>query len=217
MTDCKELRRQIIDVCLWLEKNGLVFGTWGNVSVKFDGGNILITPSRISYGNMTEDDFVVLSPDGERISGERLPTSEREIHRAIHNARSDVGAIIHMHSPKGMAACAREKGVPVISEEMCQLIGGAIPLTKRFVPSDDHEGLGRAVAECLTDANAVLIRNHGPVCMGKDLEEAKLCCLVTEKSCGIYLDLLAAGGYNEISPENVKAGRDYYLNKYGKT
>ena len=74
MTDCKELRRQIIDVCLWLEKNGLVFGTWGNVSVKLDGGNILITPSRISYENMTEDDFVVLSPDGERISGERSIT-----------------------------------------------------------------------------------------------------------------------------------------------
>lgn len=217
MNDCKELRRQVIDACLWLKEKGLVFGTWGNISVKLDDGNILITPSKIAYEDMTEEDLVVLAPDGKVVSGNRLATSEREIHRGIMNARKDVGAIIHMHSPKAMAMCARDGGVPVISEEMCQIIGGAIPLTKEFVPSEEHVKLGDMVIKSMTESNAILIRNHGPVCIGRTLEEAKICCLVVEKNCGIYLDLLASGRFNEIPEEFVKAGRNYFLYKYGKS
>ncbi len=217
MNDCLELRRDVIDTCLWLKAQGLVFSTWGNISVRLDDGNILITPSKVEYETMTPDDLVVLAPDGTQVSGTRLSTSEREIHRGVMNKRPDVGAIIHMHSPYGMAAAARDEGVPVISEEMCQLLGGAIPLSSEFVPSDNHVKLGEVVSASITDANAVLIRNHGPMCFGKTLAEARVCCQVTEKSCKMYLHLLAAGGMQVISEENVRRGRDYFLNSYGKS
>lgn len=217
MQDSKELRQSVIDACLWLKEKGLIFGTWGNISVRLDDGNILITPSKIAYELMTVEDLVVLAPDGTQVSGTRLATSEREIHRKVMNKRSDVGAIIHMHSTYAMAAAARNFGVPVISEEMCQMIGGAIPLSSRFVPSDMHNELGTVVSDSVTDVNAILIRNHGPMCFGKDLEEAKVCCQVVEKSCKMYLHLLAAGGMQTVSDENVKRGRDYFVNSYGKS
>lgn len=217
MNDSTELRQEVINTCLWLKSQGLVFSTWGNISVRLDDGNILITPSKVDYDIMTPEDLVVLAPDGTQVSGTRLSTSEREIHRRVMNKRSDVGAIIHMHSPYGMMAAARNEGVPVISEEMCQLLGGAIPLSSEFVPSDMHEKLGRVVSESVTDANAVLIRNHGPVCFGKNLAEAKVCCQVVEKSCKMYIHLLAAGGMQTLSEEYVVRGRDYFLNSYGKS
>ena len=46
MTDTKELRQEIIDTCRWLVSAGYVFGTWGNVSMKLDGGNILNYPDQ---------------------------------------------------------------------------------------------------------------------------------------------------------------------------
>ena len=217
MKDCTELRRDVIDTCLWLLEKGLVFGTWGNVSVRLDDGNLLLTPSRLPYEEMTPEDLVVLSPEGTQVSGTRLSTSERELHRRIMLKRPDVGAIIHMHSPWAMAACALEGGVPVISEEMCQLLGGAIPLSERFVPSHRHEELGTVVADSVTDTNALLIRNHGPICFGRTLAEARVCCQVVEKSCQMYLALAAVGKMNVLAPEYVAAGRDYYLNGYGKT
>lgn len=217
MNDCIELRQEIIDTCLWLKSQGLVFSTWGNISVRLDDGNILITPSKVDYDTMTPEDLVVLAPDGTQVSGYRLSTSEREIHRKVMNKRSDVGAIIHMHSPYAMMAAARNEGVPVISEEMCQLLGGAIPLSSEFVPSDMHEKLGEVVSESVNETNAILIRNHGPMCFGKTLAEARVCCQVTEKSCKIYIHLLAAGGIQFISDENVARGRDYFLNSYGKS
>ena len=99
MKDCTESRQAVIDACRWLIEKGFVFGTWGNISLRLEDGNILITPSKIAYDAMTPDDMVVLAPDGKVISGFRLATSERELHRGIMNKRPDVGAIIHAHSP----------------------------------------------------------------------------------------------------------------------
>lgn len=217
MKDCIETRKEIIETCLWLKSQGLVFSTWGNISVRLDSGNILITPSKVEYESMTPEDLVVLAPDGSQVSGTRLSTSEREIHRRVMNKRSDIGAIIHMHSPYAMAAAARNEGIPVISEEMCQLLGGAIPMSSEFVPSDMHEKLGMVVSESVTDVNAILIRNHGPMCFGSSLKEAKVCCQVVEKTCKMYLHLLAADGIQLISDENVSRGRDYFLNSYGRS
>jgi len=217
MNDCVELRQQVINTCLWLKEQGLVFSTWGNISVRLDDGNILITPSKVDYDTMTPEDLVVLAPDGKQVSGHRLSTSEREIHRRVMNKRSDVGAIIHMHSPYAMMAAARNEGVPAISEEMCQLLGGAIPLSSEFVPSDMHVKLGEVVSATVNETNAVLIRNHGPMCFGENLAEARVCCQVVEKSCKMYIHLLAAGGIQTISDENVARGRDYFLNSYGKS
>lgn len=215
--DSASIREEIIDTCLWLKKQGLVFGTWGNISVRLDDGNILITPSKVEYESMTAEDLVVISPDGKQVSGDRISTSERGIHRRVMQKRSDVGAIIHMHSPYAMAAAARDGGVPVISEEMCQLLGGAIPLSSHFVPSQNHEELGIVVADSITASNAVLIRNHGPVCFGRTLSEARVCCQVVEKSCQMYLLLLSAGGMQTIPDKYAAAGRDYFLNSYGKS
>lgn len=217
MNDSPVLRQQVIDCCLWLVEKGFVFGTWGNISVRLDDGNILITPSKVKYQVMKPEDLVVLAPDGRVVSGDRLATSEREIHRGIMIRRPDVGAIIHTHSPYAMAAAAQEEDIPPISEEMCQLLGGPIPLSSRFVPSEKHAELGRVVTDSLGSANAVLIRNHGPVCCGADLEEAKICCQIVEKSAKIYLHLKGGCRINAIEDRWVKAGRTYFLEGYGKT
>lgn len=215
--DSTETRRHVIDTCLELLNKGLVISTWGNVSMRLRDGNILITPSRVPYPEMQPGDLVVLAPDGSVVSGARRSTSEREIHRGILNRRHDIHAVIHTHSPYAMACCAMEGGIPPISEEMAQLLGGGIPLSRRFVPSERHVELGEVVVDSLGDANAVLIRNHGPVCCGRTLDEALVCAQVVEKSAKIYTHLRAAGQYNVIEDEWVKAGRIYFTDAYGKT
>lgn len=215
---CNEkLRLEVIDTCRWLRQQGLVFGTWGNISVRLEDGNILLTPSKVDYDIMEPEDLVVLAPDGEVVSGHRLSTSERELHLSIMKKRRDINAIIHTHSTYAMAAAARGQEVPAFTDEICQLIGGPIPVTHRYVTSSKHKELGQVTAESVTEANAILIRNHGPMCFGRDLKEARVCCQILEKSCEIYLHLLAAGGLCPIPQEDVAGGRDYFLNSYGKS
>jgi L-fuculose-phosphate aldolase len=218
MKDSKELRQKVIDTCLTLREQGYMFGTWGNVSVRLDDGNILITPSKLDYAEMRPDDLPVISPDGSIVSGTRLPTSEREIHRGMMNRRPDINAIIHTHSPCAMACCSMDGGIPVFSEEIAQLFGGPVRLSERFVPSDAHVELGKTVCDSFGNDNALLIRNHGPIVLGRTLEEAFVSCQVLEKSAKIYVSLLGAGvKINVLSDRAAARGRDYFLNGYGRT
>ena len=215
--DSIETRQKVIDACLFLLNKGLVIATWGNVSIRLADGNILITPSRIPYEEMKPEDLVVLAPDGSVVNGFRRSTSEREIHRGILNARPDLHAVVHTHSAYAMACCAREGGIPPLSEEMAQLLGGGVPLSKRFVPSENHVELGEVIVDSLGSANAALIRNHGPVCCGRSLDEAIACAQVVEKSAKMYLHLRGAGEMNVLEDRWVKAGRTYFTDAYGKT
>lgn len=218
MSDDYKMREEIIETCKWLRREKLVFGTWGNISVRLPDGNILITPSKIDYDEMQPEDLVVLAPDGAVVSGHRLSTSERELHLGIMRKRPDIGAIIHTHSTYAMAAACRDGDVPAFSDEICQLIGGPIPLTSRYVTSSKHQELGQVATDSATQANALLIRNHGPMCFGRTLAEARVCCQIVEKSCEIYLHLLATpNGPTLVPEEDVAGGHDYFMNSYGKS
>lgn len=155
-----EIRQAIIDACLWLQDTGMVIGTWGNVSVRLDDGTIMVTPSKIDYEDLTPADMAIVDMAGSKLEGEHSPTSEMHVHRLIYVNRPDVGAVVHCHPIYASAMCAADHGIPVIFEEMSQMIGGEIPITAEYVNAGQHVRLGEVTAEALGDKNAVLIRNH---------------------------------------------------------
>ena len=181
-----EVRQQIVDTCLQLQSMNFFLGTWGNVSVRQDG-YILLTPSKVCYRTMAPEDIVVIDLAGHLVEGSRTPTSEKEVHRQIYCVRQDVGALIHAHTPYAMAMSAGDFGeVPCMVEEMSQLLGGGIPVTPEYVPAEQHLKLGAVAAETIGLHNGILLRNHGSVAAGRNLEEALLACQVIEKACQIY-------------------------------
>ena len=209
-----EARQEILNICRQMVEKGFFLGTWGNVSVRI-GDHIILTPSKIEYDAMCLEDFVVLNLDGTIACGERTPTSEKEVHRQIYLKREDVKAIIHAHTAKAMAVSALPvNAVPCMVEEMSQLLGGKIPLTRQYVCAENHFELGRMAGECIDDKNGVILRNHGPVACGRDLKEAALCVEVIEKACSIYL---SANNrlIKEIPARFVESERYRFLNKYG--
>lgn len=211
-----EERKLIIDTCLALESMGYFLGTWGNVSVRI-GDQILLTPSRVSYSTMSPEDMVVIDMDGKKVKGSRNATSEKEVHRLIYRQRDDIKGIIHCHSLYATAAsCANLDRVPPLFEEMSQLLGGEIPVTKQYVPAEQHHKLGLEAAGTIADKNAVLLKNHGSVCCGRDLDEALLVSRVVEKACRIFLTFKKDLSVAEIECKFVKSERCRYLYKYGK-
>lgn len=208
-------KRLIIDTCKQMQTLGYFIGTWGNISMRVENC-IIVTPSRVSYNNMDVSDMIVLDMDGNKIEGYRNPTSEKEVHRQIYLKRPDLNAIIHTHTEKCMAVSAtNNKEVPCLVEEMSQLLGGTIPLTDHYVPAEQHEQLGLAAAEAIKGANGVILRNHGGVACGKNMEEAVLAVKVMEKSCGIFLSITPKLLIEEIPVCFVESERYRFLHLYG--
>jgi L-fuculose-phosphate aldolase len=208
-------RQEIIKACLWLQENNLVLGTWGNVSVRIDDCKIMVTPSKVSYDVLKPADMVIVGMDGKKIDGYNSPTSEMDVHRLIYCARKDIGAVVHCHPVHASAMCVTGEGIPPILEEMTQMIGGEIPSTTQYIRAGDHIELAEEAVACLGDKNAVLLRNHAPVCCGRDLQEALTCSKLVEKAAACYMSLKGKFNINVIPEDMVKAERDRFLYKYG--
>ncbi len=62
----------------------------GNLSIREDDGDIWITPARVDKGNLRRDDMVCVRPDGT-VEGRHPPSSEFVFHKAIYDARPELG------------------------------------------------------------------------------------------------------------------------------
>jgi L-fuculose-phosphate aldolase len=208
-------RQEMIATCLRMWSLGYFIGTWGNISVRVEEG-FLITPTRVDYDAMRPEDIVLMSLSGRRLEGERLPSSETELHRAFYQKFEDAKAVIHTHSRMASALSALHMGIPLVTEDMAQIIGGAVRCSN-YVPGGRHVQLGEEAMKTIGEARAVILANHGVVCAGASLQEASIACEIVEKSAGITISCLSTGkSIHEISREYGQEERERYLTKYGK-
>ncbi len=214
--DTPELRQAIIRTCLFMrDRLGYFVGTWGNISVRLEAG-LLVTPSRMIYDEVTPDDLVAVGWEGGVLGGRRVPTSELELHRQILRKRPDLGALVHSHSPWASVCACAHRSIPVLADDMAEVIGGEVHCAPH-VAAGRHRELALAAAEAIgPDACAVLLGNHGVVAGGRDLAEAAIASQFVEKAAMILIHAQAIGGVRPIAEEAWREERHRYLYKYGK-
>ncbi|MCR4425591.1 MAG: class II aldolase/adducin family protein [Firmicutes bacterium] len=212
----RETKQKIVDACRFMQAERMVLGTWGNISVRTEAG-VIITPSRVNYDTMTPDDLVTVDLNGRVIEGNRVPSSETDLHTAIYRRREDIGCVVHNHSLYASVFAAAEMDIPPIVEEQSQIIGGTVRCTPEYIPAGHHIDLANLAAQTLEDKNAVLISHHGAVCCGKDMDEALTVARVLEKTAQLYLFMKQMGVGERIIPDSlVHEERFRFLYKYGK-
>jgi L-fuculose-phosphate aldolase len=142
----------------------------GNLSARLPGGHILITPTRVNKAMIRDEDLVVTDLAGNRIQGTRAPSSERQMHTTVYAERPDVMAVVHGHPPyaTAFAVAGREMCIDCMPETWVEL--RSIPLVPYGTPGS-HEVSDR-LRECLDRANVFLLKQHGVLAMGADIDEA---------------------------------------------
>jgi len=164
-----EVREAVRSTAVAMAVAGLAIGSSGNVSARF-GEHILITASGVPYTRIEADQVIEIDRQGRGLSGRGEPSSEWRMHVAIYDARPDVEAIVHTHSPMATAAAIALVALPVLHDEGKILFGEAIPVSTHQPPGTWE--LAQAVIAALGDGIAALIAKHGAVAVGATLEEA---------------------------------------------
>ncbi|HPR62716.1 MAG TPA: class II aldolase/adducin family protein [Thermoanaerobaculia bacterium] len=187
---------QIISIGRLLYDKGLIVGGEGNISLRLPDGNLLVTPSRICKGRLTVKDSVMLDPMGGQISGDREPSSELLLHLHIYRQRDDVQAIVHAHPPMatGFAAAGESLSDPILAEMYANF--RRVPVTPYANPGSLE--LAEAIAPFLEDHDALLLRNHGVITFGPDLESAYLRMELVEHFARISLVTRTLGRQSPI-------------------
>ena len=98
-----EMKKEIIEAGILLDRYELVSLTCGNLSVRMPTGEILVTPSGMMYEKMVEDDMIVMDIDDNVIEGTRKPSSDTPAILHIFRERPDINAVIHTHQPYATA------------------------------------------------------------------------------------------------------------------
>ena len=197
-----EARQLIKDSGVKLLKENLVQGTWGNISVRLDEENMLVTPTGLDYNHLMPEDMPIVNINDPKIwSNGKKPTSERKIHAAVLAARKDVNVCIHSHPVFAtiMASCRME--LPAFTQELKEVIGGEVKVGKYGLPGTKK--LKKGTVAAMQDRNACFMANHGVFCVGKTMEEAFNVLRVLEKSVYEYIKIktLEKTGEKEYSDE----------------
>ena len=194
-----DVRQRVLDTAKVLSRKGLVEGTSGNVSGRMPDGNVCLTPSSIPYDTMTLDDLVIVDVDGNKLEGERSPTSEKALHLACYRAFEEVGGVIHAHPVYATMFALIREPIPACIEEFVVYIGGEVPVCEYRTTGTDE--LGDEVARHLVERSAALLANHGMVTVGATPEKALHAAAVVERSAEIVIGARALGKVHELPPE----------------
>lgn len=154
----------------------LVGGSFGNMSVRGDGG-FHITRSG-SYLDARE--MPVFVPDEGAVPKEA--SSEYRVHREVYRLTGH-RAIVHAHPVHAVAiSFDTDRIAPIDSEG--EMLCPAIPVVGGRPGSDE---IATSVAEALAASPVVVVRGHGTFAGGKSLDEAYLYTSVAEYACRILL------------------------------
>jgi L-fuculose-phosphate aldolase len=163
-----DLRKDIIKACLEMNEERLNQGTSGNVSVRTPDG-FLITASGIAYKKMKPHHVVEMDLEGG-YRGDYLPSTEWRMHMDIYKARSEAGAIVHVHSTYATVLAALRKEVPAF-HYMIGVAGGVSLRVADYAEFGTQE-LSDRMLSAMVGRSAVLLANHGQICFGPTLEKA---------------------------------------------
>ena len=192
-------RRDVVETCLFMQSNGLIVGTAGNVSIRVDD-KIAISPSGVPYETMTAEDVVVFSMDGERVDGVLEPSSELPLHLSVYRETA-AKAITHNHAPASTALGLVVDEIPP-SHYYSAMLGGIIRVAPYAEFGTDE--LARNVTDALKDRSGALMKNHGAITIGPTVKKAAGLLPILEYVCEIHLRAMATGApIALLSPEQM--------------
>lgn len=189
----EELKRKVYEANMELPRRNLVTYTWGNVSgVDREKGLFVIKPSGVEYDELRPEDMVVMDLRGKKVEGELNPSSDTKTHLVLYNAFSQIGGIVHTHSPHAVAWAQSGEDIPCYGTTHADYFYGPIPcarhLTREELDEDYELNTGNIIVETFRGEKidpvavpAVICHSHGPFTWGKDAAQAVYHAVVLEE------------------------------------
>ncbi|ERS15107.1 membrane protein [Alcanivorax sp. PN-3] len=171
--------------------------------------HFLINPYGMLFDEITASSLVKVDQDGEIVdpgATNRVNPAGFTIHSAVHMAREEAGAVLHLHAADGVAVSAHKNGLLPLSQTAM--------LCLDHLSYHDFEGVAlnlderERLVKDLGDKNLMLLRNHGTLSVGKDVGEAFTYMYFLMKGCEIQVRAMAQGETYQPSAEAIATTSD---------
>lgn len=165
--------------------------------------HFLLNPYNLMFEEVTASSLVKVNMEGNPVEPTPFITNPAgfTIHSAIHMARDDAQAVMHLHTPAGQAVSAHAEGLLPLTQT-AMLVRGDLAF-------HDYEGVAvdlgereRLVAN-LGSKNAMLLRNHGTLAVGPTIGECFVRLYFLERACQAQIMALSAGNNINNPPQGA--------------
>ena len=161
-----ELRSKLTGFVRSLADDDLIYGSWGNVSVRAGENEMFITPSAMDYQDITYGDIVSVDINTLEAHDIRVPSMDSKFHADMYKRLPNCNAIMHTHSNACSVFAACEAGFAISNPELKALIGDV-----KVIPYYlDKQVLSDNIIDTLQDTHAAILAHHGTVFYGPSLE-----------------------------------------------
>lgn len=140
----------------------------------------------VPFGDATLSDLVLVGPDGSVLEGDGgINTSAYNIHWPIHEARPDVICVAHTHTPYGTPWSACAEPFSMICQEALAFWQCHSVFDDGEVDVRSTDG-GKRIAASLGDGRLSILRNHGLLTAGANVDEAMGWYLMAERVAEVH-------------------------------
>ena len=184
---------------------------YNHISVRVPGPehHFLLNPFGLHYSEVTASNLVKVDIEGNIVGHSDWPINPAgfTFHGAIHATVPDAHCVMHVHTTPTLAVCCQEDGMSFTNFYAAQLWGQ--------VAYHDFEGItvhreeGARILASAGNKPVLLLRNHGPVVMGRSLAQAFNLMWLVQRACEVQVASQAMGALRPIPvPVLEKCVRD---------
>ena len=165
--------------------------------------HFLLNPYNLMFEEVTASSLVKVDVHGNAVGPTPFITNPAgfTIHSAIHMAREDAQAVMHLHTPAGQAVSAHEEGLLPLTQT-AMLVRGDLAFHDYEGVATDLDERERLVAD-LGDKNGMILRNHGTLAVGGSVGECFVKLYFIERACQAQIMALSAGSACNNPPQGT--------------
>ena len=187
---------------------------YNHISARVPGeeGHFLINAYGMTYDEISASSLVKIDFDGKVVqdsgTGYGVNLAGFVIHSAVHRGRADVACVIHTHTPAGMAVSAMKCGLLPLTQNAMYF--GGLGYHDYEGPAVDLDEQRRLVAD-LGPHEAMILRNHGLLSVGRTIAEAFVTMYWLDRACQAQVFAVSSNQKLLIPGEDVvKTTNDRY-------
>lgn len=166
--------------------------------------HFLINPYQLCFDEICASNLVKIDLDGNKLGESPYIVNQAGfvIHSAIHAAREDANAVVHLHTPQGQAVSAQACGLLPVTQTAMTVC--------HDVAYHDYEGIAfdlderERLARDLGDKHALILRNHGTLTVGETVADAFMRMYFLERACQAQIMAQAGGELNQASAKSIE-------------
>ena len=153
----------------------------------------LINPYGLLWSEVTASNLVKIDGEGNKVGDSPYPVNLAGFtqHSVFHRNLDHAHAIVHTHTPDTMAVCSTQGGLQASNFYSCFFDGQ--------IGYHDFEGItvrseeGVRLVQNAGDHQILMLRNHGPVVMGRTIYEMFLLYYMLQRACEVQVKTAAMG------------------------